>query len=250
MADEGVIAVDRAVALLEAFRPGEEAVSLAQLAARTELHKTTVLRLAASLERAGLLMRMPGGSFRLGGRILALANVYRSSLHLDRVVRPFLETLVQETGESASFYLREGKSRLCMARIETPRPLRVAITEGSLAPLDDTATGLVLRGLRPASAPDRASPSDPVFTSGVGDAETASASAPVLSTAGEILGALTVSGPASRFTAEVAARAMPSLAHTAHAFSAFLAGAPPPRPSPAPKRGRAASSTPGIPPGA
>ena len=249
MAEEGVAAVDRAVALLEAFRPGEEAVGLAQLSARTGLHKTTVLRLAASLERAGLLTRMPGGSFRLGGRILALANVYRSSLHLDRVVRPFLERLVQETGESASLYVREGRSRLCVARIETARPLRVAITEGSLVPLDDTATGQVLRGPRARAALGGANPAGPVFTTGVGDVETASASAPVLSEEGEIIGALTVSGPASRLTAEAAARIMPVLAGVARDFSALLAGAPSSRPAPA-RRGRAPAGASEVPPGA
>jgi len=244
MAEEGVAAVDRAVALLEAFRPGEEAVSLTQLSARTGLHKTTVLRLAASLERAGLVMRMPGGSFRLGGRILALASVYRSSLQLDRVVRPFLETLVRETGESASLYVREGRSRLCVARIETARSLRVAITEGSFAPLDDTATGLVLRGRRAAHEPSGAGPPGPVFTTGIGDPETASASAAVLSTEGEIIGALTVSGPASRFTEDAAARAMPILARVAREFSAVLAGTPMPKAPSTPKRGRTAAEPP------
>lgn len=221
MAEEGVAAVDRAVALLEAFRRDEEVVSLAQLAARTDLHKTTVLRLAASLERAGLMARLPGG-FRLGGRILALASIYRSSLRLERAVRPYLEALVRETGESASLYVREGRSRVCVARIETARSLRVAIVEGSTAALDETATGQILRGVRPIRGSD---PYAPVFTTGLRDAETASASAPVLSTNGEIIGALTISGPASRLTEEEARRVMPTLARTARDFSAMLAGA-------------------------
>lgn len=223
MAGEGVIAVDRAVALLAAFRRGEEAASLAQLSARTGLHKTTILRLAASLERAGLLTRMPDGGFRLGGRLLAFAAIYRSSLPLDRAVRPHLVTLARETGESASLYVREGRSRVCVARIEAERSVRVAVYEGSSAALDDTATGLVLRGLN-GDPSDGSHSFAPVFTTGVTDPETASMSVPLLAAEGEIVGALTISGPAFRFTAAEAARAAPILSRAAADCSTALGG--------------------------
>ena len=46
----GVAAVDRALSVLSAFQDGDAALSLAELAERTRLYKSTVLRLLASLE--------------------------------------------------------------------------------------------------------------------------------------------------------------------------------------------------------
>jgi hypothetical protein len=49
----GVAAVDRALSVLGAFQDGDAALSLAELAERTRLYKSTVLRLLASLEHGG-----------------------------------------------------------------------------------------------------------------------------------------------------------------------------------------------------
>src|SRR5690349_10931209 len=53
----GAASVDRALSLLTAFRTGESALTLAELAERTRLYKSTALRLLASLEHARLLQR-------------------------------------------------------------------------------------------------------------------------------------------------------------------------------------------------
>ena len=57
----GAAAVDRALSLLAAFRAGDRALGLAELALRTQLYKSTVLRLLASLEHARLLQQLPDG---------------------------------------------------------------------------------------------------------------------------------------------------------------------------------------------
>ena len=65
MSDEGgVAAVDRALSILDALT--DEKISLAELSKRTGLYKSTVLRLAKSLERFGYILRTDDGSYRLG----------------------------------------------------------------------------------------------------------------------------------------------------------------------------------------
>ena len=61
-----VIAVTRALAILDAFKPGEIDLTLGELARRTRLHKTTVLRIARTLGAVRYLVQMPAGSWRLG----------------------------------------------------------------------------------------------------------------------------------------------------------------------------------------
>ena len=57
----GVAAVDRALSLLCAFKEGDLSLSLAELAERTRLYKSTVLRLLASLEHGGWVQRLDDG---------------------------------------------------------------------------------------------------------------------------------------------------------------------------------------------
>ena len=65
----GAAAVDRAMSLLAAFRDNDQSLSLAELAERTRLYKSTVLRLVASLEHANVVQRLPDGNYALGPEI-------------------------------------------------------------------------------------------------------------------------------------------------------------------------------------
>lgn len=60
----GVGAVDRALGLLNCFKDGNAVLTLTQLAEATGLYKSTVLRLAASLERSGFLVRRADKAWR------------------------------------------------------------------------------------------------------------------------------------------------------------------------------------------
>ena len=86
----GAAAVDRALSLLSCFQPGDEALTLAQFAERTQLYKSTVLRLLASLEHARLIRRQEDGRYALGAEIARLHGLYAASLSLDRIVPPVL----------------------------------------------------------------------------------------------------------------------------------------------------------------
>ena len=79
-AQSGVAAVDRALLILSAFREEDAALSLALLARRTGLYKSTILRLLQSLLRAGYVVRLPdGGNYVIGPEPGRLAKVRQAS---------------------------------------------------------------------------------------------------------------------------------------------------------------------------
>src|SRR5512137_2838 len=82
----GAAAVDRALSLLHAFGAGDAGLSLAELAQRTGLYKSTVLRLAASLEHARFLLRTVDGRYALGPEIARLAAIHQASFSLEAEV--------------------------------------------------------------------------------------------------------------------------------------------------------------------
>src|SRR5258706_14108891 len=84
----GVAAVARALMLLSAFRAGDRALSLAQLAERTQLVKSTALRLLASLAHFGFVQRGDDGLYALGPEVARLNGTYTASLSLEAQVLP------------------------------------------------------------------------------------------------------------------------------------------------------------------
>src|SRR5690606_17341902 len=118
MSNDGVIAVERALSVLDCFKPGDEKLSLAQFAERLPLHKTTIFRLLNSLVRGGYAVRGVDGRYALGPRVLFLGRVYQRSFDLSGVVMPVLEQLSSDTGESTAYYVEgdESGTRLCLFR--------------------------------------------------------------------------------------------------------------------------------------
>lgn len=203
----GAAAVDRALSLLAAFRAGDQALSLTELAARTQLYKSTVLRLLASLEHARLVQRRADGDYGLGPEVARLNAVYAASFSLDAVVMPVLRALVAATRESAAFHVRQGDERLCLLRVDSPQLLRDHIKAGDLLPLDRGAGGRVLMAY--AGALDERSAQirrDQVLvTQGDRVPDLAGVSAPAFGANGELVGVVTLTMPLQRLLASHAA---------------------------------------------
>lgn len=226
MAD-GVAAVDRALALLDAFTEQEHTLSLAELARRTGYYKSTLLRLAASLERRGYLARLEDRRWRLGPAASRLGAVYQVAYHLGDVVEPVLQKLAVETGETASFNVRDGNVRVCLYRVESTQRLRDHVRQGEVLPLERGAGGKVLLAFsgEPGPAFD-AIRSQGVYTAfGERDPQLGGISAPVFGPEGRLAGALTISFPLSRLDRQAAAALEPVVRARAAEITARLGGA-------------------------
>lgn len=194
----GVASVDRALALLTAFKRGDGALGLAELARRTGLVKSTVMRVGISLEHAGLLKKLEDGRYRLDAGVLRLASIYQDQISLEDVVTPALRRLVDATEETASFYIRHGNQRLCLFRVDSPHRLRLHIRPGDMLPMDESSIAQVLRAFG-AGIGQASGLSIPVYTAGKRDPHTSGLSIPVFGSGG-LMGALAISGPITRLT--------------------------------------------------
>jgi DNA-binding IclR family transcriptional regulator len=197
---QGVIAVNRALSILDAFKSSNGYMTLNEIANATGFYKSTTLRLLASLEQYGYVRRLDRGGYHIGPKAAELGAIYQSSFNLRDYVLPVLHNIVDATDESASFYVRDRESRLCLFRIETTQLIRDHIREGDVLPLDQGASGKVLSRYE-TGMPDRIAPDDYVLVSlGERQADMAASAAPVFGTGGRLVGALNISGPRTRFT--------------------------------------------------
>jgi len=200
----GAAAVDRALSLLCAFRAGDDGLSLIELADRTRLYKSTVLRLLASLEHARLLLRRADGRYTLGPELARLHSIYSATFSLEAEVVPVLRELVAATRESAAFHVRQGDARLCLHRVDSPQLLRDHIRAGDLLPLNKGAGGRVLRAFAGAKGKlyEQIRADAVVVLAGDRVADLTGISAPVFGVDGALVGALTLTLPSNRLKPE------------------------------------------------
>jgi DNA-binding IclR family transcriptional regulator len=197
----GVAAVDRALMLLGAFSEGDRSLSLQELAARTSLVRSTVLRLLVSLQHFGLVQKMEDNRYALGPATTRLQRLYTASFGLETVVPPALRALVDATRESASFHVRQGEQRLVLFRVHSSQPLSDHSSAGDLFPLNRGTGGHVIMAFSGAQGAlyDRIRRERVVALVGDRVAELAGVSSPVFDTADRLVGAITLTMPRMRY---------------------------------------------------
>ena len=144
-APPGAQAVLRAIALLKAFTPEDPERGLASLAAEVSLNRSTAHRLLSALESEGLVTRNPAnGRYRLGPETVALgARALRSS-NLREAVRPVLETLARETGETATLEVLSRGKMLILDEVLGAHLIGASPSLGTAWALHATSTGKAL----------------------------------------------------------------------------------------------------------
>jgi DNA-binding IclR family transcriptional regulator len=203
-ADGGVGTLDRALSILAAFTQDQPTPSLAQLAQATRLHKSTLLRMLASLVHAHLVIRLADGRYALGAEVERLQRVRAASVSTESLVMPVLQALAEQTGESSSYWVRQGDQRLCLFRVESSRPVRDHLHTGALLPLQRGAGGRVILAFSGARGAVYAAlrREGVAVMAGDRDPEVAGVAAPVFDADGALAGAITLSMPAQRLQAQ------------------------------------------------
>ncbi len=199
----GVAALERGLAVLSAFDRNGEPLSLAELARRTGLHKSTIIRLAASLETFQCLERQDGGRYRLGPRLMQWGRAYQASFRLRDCIVPILQHLADATQESASFYIDDGAGEICLHRVTSPQAVHDAgVAEGDRFNRDDSAISAIVLAFTAPTTDAAARVKQDMFAVARGTRirDAAAVAAPVFGADNALAGILQVSGPIYRFS--------------------------------------------------
>lgn len=201
MSNDKVEAVERALAVLNTFAADRPRMTLAELAAATGFYKSTILRLAASLERFGYLVREDDGDFRLGPTLWRLGSIYRTGFNLGGVIRPELRRLAEATGETSSFYIRQSGLRVCLFRHNSPHAARHHLDEGAELPLNAGASAHVLMAYTDGKGSKARTVRQRGYCVSLGerDPQVAAVAVPLFDLTGAFRGALAISGLIGRF---------------------------------------------------
>ncbi len=237
-ASAGVQSVDRAAQVLEILaRRGGAGVS--EIAADLGVHKSTAFRLLSALEEHDLVAQARHrGNYELGFGILRLASAVPGRMDLVRQGRPVCEELARTMAETVNLAVLRSHYAVNLDQVRGPAAVSAQNWVGQLTPLHATSSGKIILANQPAERRDqllaesglkRYTPRT-VTSRAVLEQQFAEAlergwaatleeyevglnamAAPIRDPAGDVVGAVSVSGPAYRLGEERMAALAPAL---------------------------------------
>lgn len=138
----GIQSISRAAAILRALERASAGLGITELAATTELPKSTVHRIVTALVEEDLLVRGADSRVRLGPAISRLGSAAHEGLA--EQLRPLLLSLRRELDETVDLSVLDGAAARFVDQVPAPRRLRATSAVGELFPLHCTANGKAL----------------------------------------------------------------------------------------------------------
>jgi len=109
--------LDRAIDILDALTARRADMGIRDIVEATGLNRSTAIRLAANLQRRGLLQQDPAtGRFRLGHRLFEMGSTVYSSLSLLQAAAGPLSMLEQRSGATIMLAIREADQTVTVAK--------------------------------------------------------------------------------------------------------------------------------------
>jgi DNA-binding IclR family transcriptional regulator len=147
--------IARAAKVLRALEGQETGLSLAQIAQRVGLARSTVQRIVESLSAEQFVIAAgPTAGVRLGPALLRLASSASAEIH--RFTRPIMLELSRSLGETVDLSIMKGSSAVFIDQIPGSHRLRAVSAVGEVFPLHCTANGKALLTLLPVERRERA----------------------------------------------------------------------------------------------
>lgn len=128
--------LDRAIDILEAFTFERAEFTLKEISDTVLLPKSTVHRILAALEVRNLIYQNPeNGKYRLGHKIIKMGSVAKEGLNIRKIALPEMHRLSQLSEQTCNLYIRRGYERLCIEQVEGLHYVRRYSFLGSMRPL-------------------------------------------------------------------------------------------------------------------
>ena len=240
----GTTAIDRGAELLVRVLEADHPVALTDLASASGIPKSTASRLVSALERQGLVEQDgERGRLRPGPAILRVAERSMLERSILELARPSLDGLGQATGETINLAVPGPHGVEHIAQVESRHFLGAGQWLGRSADYHCTANGKVFMAFGRAPIPARPSAltaqtiTDPTrlktelarvrrvaFAEAIEELEIglAAIAAPVRGAGGQVVAALSITGPTVRMTPERIAALKPILIEEAGILSRRL----------------------------
>ncbi|WP_231444964.1 IclR family transcriptional regulator [Brevibacterium zhoupengii] len=127
----GASVIENAVAVLRCFSPDRQELGVTEIAPKVGLHKSSVSRILASLEREGIVEQGQSRRYRLGLGIIAIAGPLLADLDVRRASYPILQDLTAKTGETSALMVWNGTESITVEQIPSSHEVKHTSSLGS-----------------------------------------------------------------------------------------------------------------------
>ena len=258
-----IAAIERTLKVVEAFS-GQREISLGELASRTRMIKSSVFRILYTLCQLGYAEKDTQRRYSLTSRWENLCLGAQPTRELIRLSSPLMTVLLNRFNETVNLGVIDGGDVLYVHVLESPHAFRLAAHAGMRSPLYSTALGKCLLSRMSEEQVDailkkypihyltdhtvrdgaafkrelsRAREQGYAVDNGEDSSGARCIAAPIFNPAGEVVAAISISGPAGRVNHKCDREMSKSLMDTCRSISTTLKYAPMPS-SPSASGGR------------
>lgn len=233
MPADSTTVLNHIISILDCFSIERPELGVRDVARIANLSPSTAGRLMGEMKNAGILQQNPvSRAYSPGSKVLSWSSIYIASLNIRSAALPYMEELRNSTGETISLYILDGIDRLCVERLESLQNIRMVTRIGGRLPLYAGSAGKAILAFMPNGWQDdyfQTATLKPLTSQTIIDAgilrdelvkirqdgfavslgewilEASGVAAPILGPDENVLGALSISGPAPRFTRQLIA---------------------------------------------
>jgi DNA-binding IclR family transcriptional regulator len=230
MPAEQLQTLTRAIAVLDCFSMERGELGVREVARMLNLSSSAAGRMLVALKELGVLSQNPETrAYSMGPRVLSWAGIYNSSMDIRNRAIKAIEELHESTRQTISLYILEGDERVCIERLESQEGVRIVSRIGRRLPLYAGSAGKAMLAFLPREKQEKilfAAPLSPLTSKTITDPaqvqreielvrergcavsfgewieDAAGVAAPIFNRAGEVIAALSISGPIQRFSQE------------------------------------------------
>lgn len=250
MASNKIQTLDRAIKILDCFTLDQYELGVREVSRMTGLAASVCGRLMSALKDEGILTQNATSRiYSMGPKPLRWAEIYSTNLDIRNVALPVINELLVKSKETISLYILDEDERLCVERMESAQNVRIVARIGRRLPLYAGSAGKVLLAYLPLYRQEEIikkttfipyTPEtivDPMvlrqelrrirqqgyaFSRGEWVVDAAGIAAPIFDHKEDIVAALTISGPSTRFTQETIKKHIDNIIPSAERISRDL----------------------------
>ena len=142
---EKIKSIDKALDVLEFLSANDREIGIVEISKQLNMGLSTVHRILATLKPRNYIIQIPKtAKYRLGIKLFELGCEVQGTKNLIKMVRPYLRELSRITNETANVAILEDKEVIYLDTIESSETLRTEIRQGTRTPAHCTALGKCL----------------------------------------------------------------------------------------------------------
>lgn len=144
MAADNIQSIDRALDIIEVLSEESAGLGVTEIASRIHLPKSTTSRIISTLASRGYLNRNAAGSYQIGLKLISAVSCYINGLELQTEARPYIAKITGELGLTCHLGVLDGSEVVYIEKMDVFSNVRLYSQIGIHVPAYSCSLGKCL----------------------------------------------------------------------------------------------------------